>query len=82
MCSLDGLGTAALIKRINALAEEAGAICAGQGLTLAPPESVMAAAEAAAVPSHVQARLKAIFLEIAAGKSILADRNQLPTKRR
>ena len=86
MSSLDSLATPALIKRINSLAEEAGALCVRHGLALAPPAAVLTAAENAGLSVETQQRLNAIFDEIAAGKALLAARRvgegQLPTKRR
>ena len=80
MSSLDSLATPVLIKRINAMAEEAGAICGRHGLALAPPPAVLAAAETAAVPAAAQQRLKALFEEIAAGKALLAARRAEKTR--
>jgi len=74
MSRLASLTTVALVKQINALAEEAGEICCRHGLALAPPAEVLAAAEAAAVAPEARARLAEIFAEILDGKSILAER--------
>jgi hypothetical protein len=68
------LATPALIKRINALAEEAGALCSRYGVALASPEAVLSAARETAMPAAALARLEAVFAEIADGKALLAAR--------
>ena len=72
--SVAGLPNAALIKRINALAEEAGAIVAREGLLLGPPEAVLKAASQAGIPAAAQDRLARIFAEIEGLKALLARR--------
>lgn len=59
------------IKRINALAEEAGRRAAALGLVLAPPEELLAAARAAKIPDAAIEDLRGIFDEIAAQKAAL-----------
>ncbi len=69
-----GLPSSALIKQINALAEEAGGILEGAGLALGPPEAVLKAAAQAGIRTAAQDRLARIFAEIAGLKTLLARR--------
>lgn len=64
----------ALIKRINALAEEAGGIVEGAGLAFGTPEAVLEAARRAGLPPAVQDRLSDILTEIATLKALLKRR--------
>lgn len=73
---LSRLATPALIKHINALAEDAGAICRRHGLALADTKAVLAAAKTAGLPTTDYRQLAAIFEEIAVGKTILANRKR------
>lgn len=69
-----GLPSAALIKQINALAEEAGCIVERVGLALGPPEAVLDQAACAGLQPVLQDRLAGIFKEIEALKLVLAQR--------
>ena len=71
-------GAPALVKQINALAEEAGQIVAAEGLVLGPPEAVLRQAEATSVRPEARRRLHEIFTEIAALKRVLAERKARP----
>ena len=72
--SVAALPSPAVIKRINALAEEAGAIVVSEGLSLGPPDAVLKAAAQAGIAADVQKRLARIFAEIAGLKAMLARR--------
>ena len=72
--SVAALPGSELIKRINALAEEAGAIVAREGLSLGPPDAVLKAAAQARIKASAQERLAGIFAEIEALKALLARR--------
>ena len=63
-----------LIKRVNALAEEAGKIAQSHGLELVPPFLLMREAQKRAIPDSDYRRLLELFIEIAALKEVLAAR--------
>ncbi len=70
------------IKRINALAEEAGRRVAALGLELAPPDELLAAARAAQAPKAAIDELIGLFAEIEAQKTALAAQRKKPWPRR
>ena len=70
------------IKRINALAEEAGRRVAALGLELAPPDELLAAARAAELPKSVLDELSGLFAEIEAQKTALAAQRKKQKARR
>ena len=72
--SLAHLPGSALIKRINALAEEAGAIVVREGLSLGPPDAVLKEAAQAGIDQAAQDQMAGIFAEIEALKTLLARR--------
>ena len=63
-----------LIKKINALAEEAGEIAQSHTLELEPPLLLMLEAQKRAISAADYRRLLEIFVEIAALKEVLAAR--------